>query len=306
MQSQESVITLFSTSNSERGVRNIQTLRKWGEMMLNTSELDVVLETSEDVSNKTNSVNESTEKKFKLTRQELIESKQQELFDELIKYAISNFQKETLIKLKHELSSLIDEYDFTILDVFSEFVDGRYKTYYVEKPCEVCLMLSTTMEEQLEGLKKEDAIALLIEALEELHECDIRLFYLIVRKLFEKVNKKRLLLFEFYDLSYQYALYNANDYERAYILSQDYFKELDENVKEYFQASKEDVDFAYLKLSDSLEYVDKALTSKIAIALSQEDNETAFVYLARALCITKFMYVIRNKSEITYVRGLKL
>lgn len=275
-------------------------------MMLNASELDVALETSENVSNKENSVNESTEKKFKLTRQELIESKRQELFDELIKYAISNFQKETLIKLKHVISSMLDEYDFTILDVLTEFTHGRYKTYYIEKPCEVCLMLAKASDEQLSSLEKEDAITYLLEAFEELHECDVRFFYYIVSKLFEKVNKKRLLLFEFYDLSYQYALYTASDYERAYILSQSYFTELDEKVKEYFQATKDDVYFAYLKLNDSLKYVDKGLISKIAIALSQDDNETAFVYLARALCITNFTYASKQKNEITYVRGLKL
>jgi len=248
--------------------------------------------------------NESTEKKIKLSKHELLLSKQQELFDELIKYAVSNIKKDTLVKLKQIISSMLDEYDFSFWDAVTVIENKRYKTYYVEIQCETCLSLTKVSTEQLTCLEKEYAIEYLIVALSELHLCDIRLFYSIFKKLFNV--KKRILLFEFYDLAYLFASYNGDKYTKSYLLTQSYYKDIDEQVKEYFNASKEDVQYILLKIQDKLEYVDEALLNKIDIVLSQDAFDEAFVHLAKALCITKFVYAIKNKNEITYTRGLKL
>lgn len=241
---------------------------------------------------------------LKVTKRELFESKRQELFDEVIKYAISNIQKDTLVKLKQIIISMLDEYDFTILDVITVIENERYKTHYVEKQCETCLYLTQTSDEQLSSLEKEYAIEYLIKALTELHSCDIRLFYTIFKKLFNV--KKRILLFEFYDLAYLFASYNSDKYTKSYLLTQSYYKDIDEQVKEYFNASKEDVQYILLKIQDKFEYIDEALINRINIVLSQDAFDEAFVHLAKALCITNFVYAIRSKNEINCVKGLKL
>lgn len=226
-------------------------------------------------------------------------NKRIELLEPLFLKIKASLHDKTLEKLKHEISNLLQEYDLTHYDVEQFFNEqlARYEykvTRFGPEACEKFIKLSAH-----DGL-----VDNALDSLAEIHFLDPRLFYGLVRKIF-RFSRTKLLLLEFYDLTLLYASYRTNKYNRAYVLSQPYFREVDESVEAYFQATFEDVQFAFFKLKNDLEYVDEVLIQQVDLALENENYSKAFIPLAKALCINKNLFAIK-RTQIEFVRRLEV
>lgn len=225
--------------------------------------------------------------------------KRTELLDLILQKISVQLDHKLIQRLKRELLDLMEEYDLTHYEVEEYFQEqtGRYEYQVVLIEPEAC--------KRLLSANGDLDVSLAVDSLVDIHTVEPRLFYEVVGKLF-KIPRNKLLLFEFYDLTLLYATYRTNKYNRAYILSQPYFREVDEAIEEYFQATFDDVQYAFLKLDNVLDYADEVLIQQVDFALEEGNYAKAFVPLAKALGISKGIYAVKKKSEIQFVRRLSL
>lgn len=223
-----------------------------------------------------------------------------ELFETVLEKIVEQLDYKTLSKLKREVECMLEEYDLSHYDVDASFNIELQRYEYTITRTEplACLRFVELDDLDLDVVR---------DSLTEIHNADTRLFYSLVRKVF-RLSQQKLLLFEFYDLTLLYASYQTDKYTRAYVLSHVYFREVDDAIENYFNATYDDVQYVFLKLNTVLKYVDEILLQQVDLALEQDNYSKAFVPLVKALCINKGLFTIKRyqRDQIEFVRRLTL
>lgn len=227
--------------------------------------------------------------------------KAQEILKEATtEYVRKQIGKDKICALKDFWGRLNEEYDLELVDerweeivVDEEIGQTRWvKRVYRYEPTAILRTLRS----------KRPTRETIIEAMQELHERSISLFYDTLQVVFGLNGRTRYLL-EFYDATLWYVTRLGDKYVKAHLLSQDYFQQLFSVMDVYFAASEEDVLDGLRRLGSGINYVDEIVLQKINTALELNNPLRAFVHIAQALCTVRAIFVTRNE-KLRYERRM--